>query len=212
MCRLLWLRAPKPVQVTQHLEAFATICKDSSEYQGHGWGCAWLDDNQWRFHHSITPIWQDALDGFNDTSLFLAHARSAFRDEGIRVENNMPFTNGNRVFIFNGELSGVRIRESGRIGAEKIFNYSNRFLHLGTLPGLQKTVEVIEKRTRYIRAMNLIIATPQQSLLSTQYNENQSYFQMHRASTDRFKIVCSEPYHLPDAKWQTIENRTVTEL
>lgn len=212
MCRLLWLRAPKPVQVTQHLEAFATICKDSSEYQGHGWGCAWLDDNQWRFHHSITPIWQDALDGFNDTSLFLAHARSAFRDEGIRVENNMPFTNGNRVFIFNGELSGVRIRESGRIGAEKIFNYSNRFSHLGTLPGLQKTVEVIEKRTRYIRAMNLIIATPQQSLLSTQYNENQGYFQMHRASTDRFKIVCSEPYHLPDAKWQTIENRTVTEL
>ena len=212
MCRLLWLRAPKPVQVTQHLEAFAAICEHSSEYQGHGWGCAWLDDNQWRFYHSITPIWQDALDGFNDTSLFLAHARSAFRDEGIRVENNMPFTNGNRVFIFNGELSGVRIRESGRIGAEKIFNYSNRFLHLGTLPGLQKTVEVIEKRTRYIRAMNLIIATPQQSLLSTQYNENQSYFQMHRASTDRFKIVCSEPYHLPDAKWQTIENRTVTEL
>ena len=212
MCRLLWLRAPKPVQVTQHLEAFAAICEDSSEYQGHGWGCAWLDDNQWRFHHSITPIWQDALDGFNDTSLFLAHARSAFRDEGIRVENNMPFTNGNRVFIFNGELSGVRIRESGRIGAEKIFNYSNRFSHLGALPGLQKTVEVIEKRTRYIRAMNLIIATPQQSLLSTQYNENQGYFQMHRASNDRFKIVCSEPYHLPDAKWQTIENRTVTEL
>ncbi len=212
MCRLLWLRAPKPVQVTQHLEAFATICKDSSEYQGHGWGCAWLDDNQWRFYHSITPIWQDALDGFNDTSLFLAHARSAFRDEGIRVENNMPFTNGNRVFIFNGELSGVRIRESGRIGAEKIFNYSNRFSHLGALPGLQKTVEVIEKRTRYIRAMNLIIATPQQSLLSTQYNENQGYFQMHRASNDRFKIVCSEPYPLPDAKWQTIENRTVTEL
>ena len=212
MCRLLWLRAPKPVQVTQHLEAFAAICKDSSEYQGHGWGCTWLDDNQWRSHHSITPIWEDALNGFNDTSLFLAHARSAFRDEGIRVENNMPFINRNRVFIFNGELSGVRIRESGRIGAEKIFNYSSRFSHLGALPGLQKTVEVIEKRTRYIRAMNLIIATPQQSLLSTHYNENQGYFQMHRASTDRFEIVCSEPYPLLDAKWQTIENRTVTEL
>ena len=212
MCRLLWLRAPKPVQVTQHLEAFAAICEHSSEYQGHGWGCAWLDDNQWRFHHSITPIWQDVLDGFNDTSLFLAHARSAFRDEGIRVENNMPFTNVNRVFIFNGELTGVRIRESGRIGAEKIFNYASRFSHLGAIPGLQKTVDVIEKRTRYIRAMNLIIATPQQSLLSTQYNENQGYFQMHRASNDRFKIVCSEPYPLPDAKWQTIENRTVTEL
>ena len=212
MCRLLWVRAAQPFRISDHLLHFAALSRDSSEYQGHGWGCAWLQNNQWQIYRNISPIWREDLSHFGTTTLLVAHARSAFRDEGISVENNMPFTNGNRVFIFNGELSGVRIRESGRIGAEKIFNYSNRFLHLGTLPGLQKTVEVIEKRTRYIRAMNLIIATPQQSLLSTQYNENQSYFQMHRASTDRFKIVCSEPYHLPDAKWQTIENRTVTEL
>ncbi len=212
MCRLLWLRSPKPVEVTQHLQAFATVCKNSSEYQGHGWGCAWLENDRWCFHHRITPIWEDALDGFNDTGLFLAHARSAFRDEGIRVENNMPFANENRVFIFNGELSGVRIRESGRIGAEKIFNYTNRFSHLGALPGLRKTVEVLEKRTRYIRAMNLIMATPQQSLLASHYSENQGYFQMHRTSTNQLEIVCSQPYPLPNAEWQTIENRTVAEL
>ena len=212
MCRLLWLRAAKPIDVTQHLRAFAAICENSSEYQGHGWGCAWLEDDQWCFHHSITPVWKDVLDSFKKTSLFLAHARSAFRDEGIRVENNMPFANENRIFIFNGELSGVRIRESGRIGAEKIFNYTNRFSRLGALPGLRKAVEVIEKRTRYIRAMNLIMATPQQSLLATYYNENQNYFQMHRASTDQLEIVCSEPYPLPGGDWQTIENRTVEEL
>ncbi len=60
--------------------------------------------------------------------------------------------------------------------------------------------------------MNLIMATPQQSLLATYYNENQNYFQMHRASTDQLEIVCSEPYPLPGAEWQTIENRTVKEL
>ena len=138
MCRLLWLRAPKPVQLTQHLEAFAAICKDSSEYQGHGWGCTWLDDNQWRSHHSITPIWEDALDGFNDTSLFLAHARSAFRDEGILVENNMPFINRNRVFIFNGELSGVRIRESGRIGLKRFLTIPAGFRILVPFPDFKK--------------------------------------------------------------------------
>ena len=39
----------------------------------------------------------------------------------------MPFTNGDRVFIFNGELRGVRVKADGRIGAEKIFNYILRF-------------------------------------------------------------------------------------
>jgi len=36
----------------------------------------------------------------------VAHARSAFEDKDIVVENNMPFTDGERVFIFNGELRG----------------------------------------------------------------------------------------------------------
>ncbi len=119
MCRLLWLRAAKPIDVTQHLRAFAAICENSSEYQGHGWGCAWLEDDQWCFHHSITPIWEDALDGFNDTGLFLAHARSAFRDEGIRVENNMPFANENRVFILMASCPGSNPESAYR--SEKIF-------------------------------------------------------------------------------------------
>jgi len=34
----------------------------------------------------------------------------------------MPFYRGERVFVFNGELRGVRLRVPGRIGAEKIFN------------------------------------------------------------------------------------------
>ena len=46
--------------------------------------------------------------------------------KGIKIENNMPFTGGNYVYVFNGELRGVRIKEKGRIGAEKIFNYINR--------------------------------------------------------------------------------------
>ncbi len=211
MCRLLWLRADKPVDVLSHLTHFARLCRDSTEYQGHGWGCAWLLRGSWQFHHSLSPIWDDDLTAFGATHLFLAHARSAFRDEGILIENNMPFVQNDEVFIFNGELNGVRIREEGRIGAEKIFNYSKRFSHLGALPALKKSVEVIEKRTRYIRAMNLIMATPERSLLATVYNENAAYFQMQRTSVGSLDVVCSEHYPI-DGLWRPVENRTIIEL
>ena len=89
MCRLLWLRAEHSFEITSHLHQFGALCRDSEEYQGHGWGCAWLDDGRWQFHHNIAPIWADDLDQFGKATLFLAHARSAFRDEGVAVENNL---------------------------------------------------------------------------------------------------------------------------
>ena len=211
MCRLLWLRAEEPFEVSPHLRKFGALCRNSEEYQGHGWGCSWISDGRWQFHHTLSPIWDDDLNSFGQVRLFLAHARSAFRDEGIVVENNMPFCRDNEVFIFNGELSGVRIREQGRIGAEKIFNYTKRFAHHGALPGLSKAVDVIEKRTRYIRAMNMILATPERSMLATLYNENTDYFQMHRTLVNGLDIVCSEAYPL-DKAWHPIENRTIMEL
>ena len=211
MCRLLWLRAEHPVDVSFHLAHFARLCQESTEYQGHGWGCASLVGGEWRTHHSLSPIWEDDVTVFGETRLFLAHARSAFRDEGIVIENNMPFTQANEVFIFNGELNGVRIREEGRIGAEKIFNYTRRFSHQGPLAGLKKSVEVIEKRTRYIRALNFIIATPHRSLLATLYNEHPRYFQMQRTFIDGLDVVCSEQYPV-GVSWRPIENRTIIEL
>ena len=211
MCRLLWLRAEHPFEVAPHLLKFGTLCRNSEEYQGHGWGCSWISEGRWQSHHTLSPIWEDDLNSFGKARLFLAHARSAFRDEGIVVENNMPFCRDNEVFIFNGELSGVRIREQGRIGAEKIFIYTKRFAHHGALPGLSKTVDVIEKRTRYIRAMNMILATPERSMLATLYNENAGYFQMHRTLVNGLDIVCSEAYPL-DGIWHSIENRTIMEL
>ena len=72
-------------------------------------------------------------------------------------------------------------------------------------------MEVIEKRTRYVRAMNLIMATPERSLLATVYNENPGYFQMQRASVGSLDVVCSEQYPV-GGSWRPVENRTVIEL
>ena len=194
-----------------HLEKLAAISKSSPEYQGHGWGCAWIHEEKWQFHHELRPIWEADLNGFGSTTVLLAHARSAFRDEGICVENNMPFHDGRYVFIFNGELQGVRIREQGRIGAEKIFNYVKRFQNGDMLETLKRGVSVIEKRTRYVRAMNFILASAEQSYLVSTFSENPGYFQLHRRRDADLDLVCSVAYP-GESGWQAIDNHTIALL
>lgn len=211
MCRLLYVRARSPVAIQDHLETFADISRNSPEYQGHGWGCAWVRDEKWHFHHDIRPIWENELTGFGGTTLLLAHARSAFRDEGICVENNMPFFDGKYVFIFNGELQGVRIREHGRIGAEKIFNYVKRFDKDDMLASIERGVDVIGKRTRYVRAMNFIMANTDSSYMTTIFGENPEYFQLHRRREANIDLVCSVAYP-HENNWRAIDNNTISAL
>ena len=208
MCRLLCVHSQRPFAMAPHLDVFAAIARDSREYQGHGWGCAWLEDGEWRLHRDIRPVWEDRRDRFGATTLLLAHARSAFRDEGIRVENNMPFEDGRHVFIFNGELRGVRIRERGRIGAEKVFNYVKRFDRGDMHEALERGLAVIEKRTRYVRAMNVILASPSRVHVSCRFAKDPDYFQMRERTTDGVRVVCSDPYP-GTAGWTRIDNGAV---
>lgn len=213
MCRLLCVESPNGFDMEEHFAAFAAIAEHSVEYQGHGWGCAWREDDQWRSHHSIEPVWEDPCRPAGRSTLLLAHARSAFRDEGICVENNMPFQQGGRFFAFNGELQGVRIREKGRIGAEKIFNFVHRFDRGDLRVALKHALDAIERRTRYVRAMNIVIAEPSQVCIASRFNESPDYFQMQRCTVDGVRIISSEPYPLPflkEARWTPVPNGDVT--
>ncbi|MDE2796142.1 MAG: hypothetical protein OXL34_15095 [Gemmatimonadota bacterium] len=213
MCRLLCVRGRAGFPMDEHLAPFTRIARDSREYQGHGWGCAWLEDGRWRLYHNIRPIWEDTWRPSGRTTLLLAHARSAFRDEGIQVENNMPFHDGERVFIFNGELHGVRIKERGRIGAEKVFNFVKRFDRGNFRLALERGLGVIQRRTRYVRAMNLIVAGASRRIhFATAFREDPGYFQMHRATLGDTRVISSEPYPGPSratAAWSPIPNGTV---
>jgi glutamine amidotransferase len=162
-------------------------------------------------YHDIKPVWEDDLTQFAQTTVFIAHARSAFRDEGIAVENNMPFSDGESMFVFNGELNGVRIRENGRIGAEKIYNYIRRFDKGDKLAALQRATGIISKRTRYVRAMNIVLAQGADAWLATQYNEDPEYFQMHQANRGTMQLVCSEPFR-GESDWSPIANGTVAAI
>lgn len=214
MCRILLVRSDEPFSLAEQLAPFAELSQQSKEYQGHGWGCSWLPEvtqaEKWQHYHNINPIWEDDLSQFADVSskLLLVHARSAFRDEGIVIENNMPFSDGDTVFIFNGELRGVKIKSEGRIGAEKIYNYIRRMDKGDKLQALEKAVSIINRRTTYVRAMNILMSDGETSLVSSNYSEDPDYFQMHRSVKDGVERVCSVPFSGEDG-WERIENGVV---
>jgi predicted glutamine amidotransferase len=209
MCRLLALTAAEPVELAGHLRAFAEVARRSREYQGHGWGCAWPEDGGWRTYHSPLPIWEDDLDRFGQAGVLIAHARSAFRDEGIRVENNMPFVDSSLAFAFNGELRGVRIAESGRIGAEKLFRFLAKHGAAQDAGAARTAVRLVRQRTRYVRAMNFVLATPGRFLVCSSFNEDADYFTLHARREARMTIVCSAPCEAGDNRWAPLPDGTL---
>jgi len=205
MCRILAIKSKHPFEISEHLHHFAAIAKESKEYQGHGWGLSYLDQDQWVSYHDIKPIWEDNLDQFGSATTLLVHARSAFQDEGIAVENNMPFIHEDLVFIFNGELRGVKIREDGRIGAEKIFNFVERFRKYGIRTALDRAIPIIDRRTEYIRALNFVIADKEHLYISNYFNEDPDYFNLHLGRSRDTTIICSQPY-VTQVEWMRLDN------
>jgi glutamine amidotransferase len=207
MCRLLALRNNSAIPLTPYLEQFAHLAQASQAYQGHGWGMAYrLEHDRWAYYKNITPIWEDDLRQFPPADMALVHARSAFRDEGIAVENNMPFYDDQAIFVFNGQLQGVRLNVDGRIGAEKIFHVIQRLYHGDVGTALQQGTALITKRTRYVRAMNIIMTDRHHFYVSSAYAENPEYFQMV-VKPGAILVICSAP--LPgETGWRAIANHS----
>lgn len=203
MCRILALRGATPINLDRYLPQFAAICERSKEYQGHGWGLAYRQDGKWQVYKNINPIWEDKLVGFGMADMALIHARSAFRDEGIVVENNMPFDDGARFFIFNGELRGVRFRAEGRIGAEKIFNTIRKFDQGDLKTAFQKGLDLIARRTRYVRALNVVMSDGNNLYVANHFGEDPDYFTMHHYQDAQLSAVCSEPLN---KHWRPLGN------
>lgn len=210
MCRLLYIKSNEKFSTPGYLKKFAAIAKNSKEYQGHGWGCSYIKDNKWQHYKNINPVWEDDLDKFEDTNLLIAHARSAFQDKDIVIENNMPFYDDKYIFIFNGELRRVKIKEEGRIGAEKIFNFIKRFDKGNLKETVEKAVNIIEKRSEYIKAMNIVICDKDKAVVSSLFNEDEYYFTVHYKENEKGIVVCSDP--LDNGEWNKISNRSITEF
>lgn len=212
MCRILYVASVRPFDPRELLRPFAALARNSKEYQGHGWGCASWQDDGWSTHHDVRPIWESAPPPLAPTTRFLAHARSAFEDRDVRVENNMPFVENGWAFVFNGELRGVKLREEGRIGAEKLFRFVQRFVagH-GMEAALRKALPIVEQRSTRVRAMNVIVAGPGGDFAASLHREDHEYFTLHRKRIDGTLMLCSEPFP-GESDWEALPNDCVEAL
>jgi|WetSurMetagenome_2_1015567.scaffolds.fasta_scaffold378298_2 predicted glutamine amidotransferase len=206
MCRLLAVISRTPIDARSHLDAFTRVCRNSSEYQGHGWGYALLHADGWEQYRTVSPIWEDAARPNRIGHVLLAHARSAFRDEGIVVENAMPFIDGDQVFVFNGELHGVRLPVQGRTGAERIFRFLRQPARLGA-DAVERSLGILRSRSTHIRACNLMLADRHNLILYSAFAGVSAYFTMHQRRTDEELTICSAPYDT--GRWTPIPRNTV---
>lgn len=210
MCRLLYVRSDTEFEISKYLLKFSDISRNSKEYQGHGWGCSYLSGNKWKHYKNIKPVWEDNLQDFGYTNVLIAHVRSAFKDEGIIVENNMPFYDDKYVFVFNGELRGVRVKSEGRTGAEKIFNYIKRFDKGSIKEAIEKSTSVILKMTEYVRAMNFILCNKNSVYVYSFFSEDPEYFTLHYKAGPEL-VICSMPFPEENA-WHKVENKSLTKF
>jgi len=67
-------------------------------------------------------VWEDDFSPFPSTTLLVAHARSAFEDKDIVVENKHAFSDGKAVSSLTVS-SRRQDQEGGQDRAEKIFNF-----------------------------------------------------------------------------------------
>jgi predicted glutamine amidotransferase len=190
--------------VTQLARQFAAMCKKSrtidGDWQGDGWGAAWLDDSrQWQEYKSLKPIWEDLanLNKLPASNHLMLHARSAsFAHQKGVLEYNQPYLNNNYGFVFNGLISGVKMPTpvAGKIGAQKIFN-----LILTTAAAdpptkaLSAVHQLIKKHSQAIRGFNLGLSDKSKFYVLSDYAGNQEYFQLKSYNDNYLHLVCSEP-------------------
>ncbi len=209
MCRILFAKENKRFNVNKYLLPFSEMCMESKEYQGHGWGFSFFENNNWKTLKQITPIWESELPDNIFSTQLVVHARSAFEDKGIVIENNMPFGNEKTVFTFNGELRKTKLNIEGRIGAEKIFNFINRLKKDNYADAIERAVKIIEKRTEYIRAMNFIISQKEETYIYSDFNEDENYFTLQQLKDDKNILICSQKLFQFGPDWHAIPKRKI---
>lgn len=212
MCRLLAVSSPAGFEAGPHLDAFTRLCAASREYQGHGWGCAIRRDGEWELYKTVRPVWEDDFRPSGPVRQMVVHARSAFRDEGIEVENNMPFIRDGNAFIFNGEMHQVKIPVPGRTGADKLHHFISRFEEPDPGARLARAMEVVRKRAGRIRACNFILADGRSFWVHSLYDGGPGYFTLHVRRTGSELVICSEPYPQDGTGWKAVPNGRLEEF
>ena len=77
---------------------------------------------------------------------------------------------------------------------------------------MRKAVGIIKKRTRYVRAMNIVLATAESVHACSDFSEDPDYFQMQTNTVGNTLILCSEKFPSDGADWKPVANGAFLDL
>jgi predicted glutamine amidotransferase len=202
MCRFLILKSKKLLKPEFFLQKFALKCRQSKaldgDWQGDGWGIGYKVNKEWKVYKSLRPIWREkeVFSSFPKTCLFTVHARSAFGDTKGVLEFNQPFIKDDCLFVFNGNIKGVRLRKvvKGKIGAQKIFNLFLYFLKNNSLKAaLKKTEALLLQNSSFVYGLNIGVVFKDKVYALCQFqSKDENYFSLRFFNGSDFKIIASE--------------------
>jgi len=205
MCRFLMMRGAESFTPQPVLAEFTERCRESAEYQGDGFGLTWRENGRWSRYRALEPIWTSRPELPDAVDFLVVHARSAFRDSAIELASNMPFYRDPLIFVFNGELHGVKLRVPGRIGAEKVFHLVQQSMqrHDGDLDAALSDVDrLLARKSDRVRALNIALTDGERIYANCRFDESPDYFTLH-VRRGALAAVCSEPL---DASFEPIAN------
>jgi len=203
MCRFALVKTTVATQPQDFLNRFADMAQASrapdGDIQGDGWGISWREDNSWKRHTEVSPIWEsrNEFSQFPETHHFLVHARSAsFTKDKDNVEYNQPYTSANLAFVFNGLLKGMKFPRplAGDIGAQKIWSLSQELVcenEMGT--AIKMVTKELNKYAREVQALNIGVSDGQKFYVYCQFSNNSEYYTLHAHKSPEITIVSSEP-------------------
>jgi len=161
-----------------------------------GWGVAYLQKSSWRIVKSTKAIYDDRkINSLRKvtSSVILIHARG-MDSGGVSLRNTHPFHEGRFVFSHNGLISEKinydrKYKPKGETDSERLFY--NILTHLDTKNPAKSVRNTLLQFTK-LTGTNIILASPQQTIVAVRENNYPLYFTMHIGKSKDAIIISSE--------------------
>ena len=183
-----------------------------------GWGISYLKHNRWITKKSTKPIFKDQNISKHfsiQTPIFLAHVRKT-SGTSISYENTHPFHIKTKHHKPNDPiLQNITFCHNGSINDNITFDTSlftpqgqtdTEQLLYAILTEYHQTNNLIQSIQHQIKQLqnysgtNIILATPQQTIIALAKNKYPKYFQMYLHQTKNYTIISSESLQHPKFK------------
>ena len=161
-----------------------------------GWGVAYLQKSSWKIVKSTKAIYQDkTIDSLRSvkSKAMLIHVRSMIGSD-LSVHNTHPFQEEKFVFCHNGFIDekisyDPRYKLKGKTDSEQLFYSILTNLNKKDLAASVRNTLLQYKK---LTGTNIILASPQQTIVAVRENNYPTYYTMHIGKGRNALIISSE--------------------